>query len=386
MRPMRGRRPLIVALSLVLLGAAVAGSAWWIDTRSRIPLPDTSTLPAVDLTPAPERRAEVGFSLGAAPLGWATPELARHLDTVAATGVGWIRVDLDWSDVEARQGRHDWSTVDRVVAMAGERDLRVLGLLAYTPTWARPPGTGDKHPPLDDEWAARFGTAAVERYGSGGSGPLAGTIVHWEVWNEPNLSGFWEGGADPERYADLYNAMAGAIRAADPSATVIVGGLAPADDGDDDLSAPTFVERFLAAGAAGELIDAIAVHPYTYPALPGEDQSWNTWHRITRMSEITTDALGREVPVWATEFGAPTGGRRSVGLDRQAEIVGAALGCTAHQLAGPLFLYSVEDLDSTAPDRESHFGLVTSDGRAKPAWNVLTSYTSGALTPIHRCG
>lgn len=377
---------MFTVLALAIIATALAGSVYSFIARARVPLPDTSELPALRLEPTDRRRDDIGFSLGAAPLGWPDAELAHHLDIVAASGAGWIRIDVDWSDVEEERGRHDWSTVDRVVQMASVRELRVLGLLTYTPVWARPANTTDKHPPVDPTDMAAFAASAAGRYGPGGSGDVAGSIRHWEIWNEPNLEGFWESGADPTAYAALYTEVAGALRRADPGATIIAGGLGPADDGGGDLSPGSFTAAFVAAGAPEELIDAIAIHPYTYPALPGEDQGWNTWHRMEAVVETVEASFGRSVPVWATEFGAPTGGKGSVGLDRQAEIMAAAMECSVEQLAGPLFLYSVVDLDSTDEDREGHFGLITSDERAKPAWQVLTSFTAGSPRSARGCG
>ena len=41
--------------------------------------------------------------------------------------------------------------------------------------------------------------------------------VRWffEVWNEPNLSGFWEG-ADQKAYFELYDLTSNTIKAVDP--------------------------------------------------------------------------------------------------------------------------------------------------------------------------
>jgi xylan 1,4-beta-xylosidase len=56
--------------------------------------------------------------------------------------------------------------------------------------------------------------------------PLSGTLEehygrnevrtwYFEVWNEPNLSGFWEGG-DQKAYFELYDLTARTIKTVDP--------------------------------------------------------------------------------------------------------------------------------------------------------------------------
>jgi xylan 1,4-beta-xylosidase len=72
------------------------------------------------------------------------------------------------------------------------------------------------------------------------------------VWNEPNLSGFWEG-ADQKAYFDLYDLTARTIKAIDPD--IQVGG--PATAG------AAWVPEFLAHVAkSGAPIDFVTTHSY----------------------------------------------------------------------------------------------------------------------------
>ena len=49
-------------------------------------------------------------------------------------------------------------------------------------------------------------------------------IHTWELWNEPDNRDYWTG--TPGQYAALLREGAAAVRAADPSAKVVLGGLA----------------------------------------------------------------------------------------------------------------------------------------------------------------
>ncbi|MBN2222465.1 MAG: xylan 1,4-beta-xylosidase, partial [Vallitaleaceae bacterium] len=88
---------------------------------------------------------------------------------------------------------------------------------------------GNVTPPRDyEKWAALIQATlqhCIKRYGRE-------EVLNWpvEVWNEPNLPGFWKG-ADMEEYFRLYDASARAVKACDPK--IRVGG--PAICGVDDI-------------------------------------------------------------------------------------------------------------------------------------------------------
>jgi xylan 1,4-beta-xylosidase len=75
---------------------------------------------------------------------------------------------------------------------------------------------------------------------------------YFEVWNEPNLSGFWEG-ADQKAYFALYDLTAKTVKAVDPA--LRVGG--PATAG------AAWIPEFLAhVKASGAPIDFVSTHTY----------------------------------------------------------------------------------------------------------------------------
>jgi xylan 1,4-beta-xylosidase len=86
-----------------------------------------------------------------------------------------------------------------------------------------------------------------ERYG-------AEEVRRWyfEVWNEPNLSGFWEG-ADQKAYFDLYDLTARTVKAVDPA--LRVGGPSTAGA----AWVPEFLEHVAKSGAP---IDFVTTHSY----------------------------------------------------------------------------------------------------------------------------
>ena len=120
---------------------------------------------AASVRPAPTvvaRTGRFGFSQGSALLWESDSALAADLDGMAALGASWVAVDVDWPSIQADgPSSWNWGPTDRVVFAARARNIGVLALAVYTPSWARPAGTSDKHPPTDAADYARFVAAGA---------------------------------------------------------------------------------------------------------------------------------------------------------------------------------------------------------------------------------
>jgi hypothetical protein len=367
--PRAGRGDSIVVVALVAIvigvGLALAGAGGGSEPAAE------STCPRPG-APTRDRVSDAGFSEGSGLPGRTDSELERELAGIAATGARFLRMDFDWSYLGRKEGRTDWSPVDRVVRVARRCRLEVLALLTYTPEWARRPGGSDHSPPADVTDFAEFASEAVDRYR-----PLG--VRTWEIWNEPNLAFYWEPAPDPAEYAALLVAAYDAIKAADPDATVLTGGLARAvDEPDGAAVAPvTFLEGVYAAGAADHF-DAVAHHPYSFPALPLQEDGANAFADDTpRLHEVMDEHGDRDKQVWGTEMGAPTSGDLSARF--VAEYVTEAYEAWRDwSFTGPLIWYSYRDAGSDPDDPEDHFGLVRADFTPKePALSAFEAVVGG---------
>ncbi|MGH8983668.1 MAG: beta-xylosidase [Acidimicrobiia bacterium] len=357
----RTRRPwldgvdiLVVALVALAIGVPLALAADSPDPPSDAPCAQGGTALTAPVDDA-------GFAAGSGLPDRSEAGLARDLEGMAATGAGYLRFDLPWSYIEEQPGQFQWAEFDRIIAGAHACGLEVIGLLTYSPEWARAPGTGEHSPPVDVDDFAAFATEAVRRYEPEG-------VATWEIWNEPNIDVFWEPAPDPAAYADLLIAAYDAIEAVDPDGTVITGGLAPAgNDADGSRIAPvTFLEGVYAAGAGGHF-DAVGHHPYAFPALPldadGLDNAFaDTTPGLVDVMEANRDG---DKLIWGTEIGAPTsdGG---ISPDFLAEYATEAYDAwRAWPFTGPLLWYTYRDAGRDPADPEDNFGLVTVDYRPK---------------------
>jgi hypothetical protein len=178
------------------------------------------------------------------------------LDATRDATLHWVRIDLNWLDVEPTEGAFDFSRIDPVVDGAKTRGLEVLAVLAYTPAWASSGDTKGGGPnndvPLAGKYEA-FVKAAVTHY--------AGKVTHFEIWNEPNLGAFFEG-TTADYTTRILVPGADAVHAACPACKVVAPGLASIANAYD-----TWLDASLTAAAAK--IDIASGHAYA--SFPEDD-------------------------------------------------------------------------------------------------------------------
>jgi hypothetical protein len=323
--------------------------------------------------------ARAGIATGNWVLWQSDAELAADLDAIARTGARWVRFDVDWNSTQ-HGGAHswNWAAIDRFVVEARRRSLAIIGMLAYTPPWARPAGCVSlKCLPADPQAFAAFAAAAARRYGPGSDrADLRGAIRAWEIWNEPNHLPFAQPAPDPVAYTRLLQAAYRAVKSVDPGATVITGGLAPAPDAPGRSYQPgSFLWAMYEAGAKGSF-DAVGHHPYAYPFNPLNGKEWNAFTQTRDLHAIMRLYGDGTKKVWGTEAGAPTGtADRSVSEAQQAQWVRdyyTGWVTTFGSFTGPLLWYQHRNTGSDPRSLEANFGLLRRDWSAKPSYLVFT--------------
>jgi hypothetical protein len=283
---------------------------------------------------------------------------------------GWVRFDINWNVIQHNgPTSYDWSTFDRMVANANARGIKVLGMINYTPPWARPAGTASSYRPDPAKYAA-FVRTAVAHYSARG--------VHaYEIWNEPNNDGAFKPAPNANEYAALLKAAYPAVKAADPTATVVLGGLSPAVTNGVDIAPVEFLNRLYAAGIKGSF-DALGHHPYSwsYDNYPGAQLNWSAWYQMygtpTSLRSLMIANGDGAKKIWATEMGAPTNGPSSewpLSEAAQATYVTRAVNAwRTYDWAGPLMWYAARDQGTSTVTRENFFGIIRYDFRPKAAY------------------
>ncbi len=253
-----------------------------------------------------------------------------------ATGAQWASVFIVWSDIEGMPGVYNWTQTDALLDSISDNGFKTIVTIIGNPDWAADTICG----PIHEEQLPRFSnflTAITRRY----SAPPY-NIKHWALYNEPdnsNANGYfvnWLGGcwgghhanalpdAGGAAYAHMLSYAYPAIKAGDPEANVLLGGLAydyfsGIDEG--GIFDPQFLDDILAAGG-GDYFDIINFHYYK-----AFDWRWqsetngipNPYHRGISskgwyLQNEVQRQTGKSKPVLCTEVG--DGSREPSGEDR----------------------------------------------------------------------
>jgi hypothetical protein len=351
------------------------------DTTSSI----TTVAQASTTTTAPIQLATIGHAIGVANGGTLSKinanALNRELDQVVAMGATWVRFDIEWGNVQySSPDKSTWGAYDALVAALAAHHLHGLGVISFTPEWARAPGctNGIECPPADPSTFATFAAQVAARYKNQG-------MHYWEIWNEPNNFNFWAPKTDCSAYTTLLKAVYPAVKRADPNSIIITGGLSPQATNDVSIAPVDFLSCVYKDGGK-RYFDAVGDHPYSYPNFPSNDGT-GAWNQMA----ITTPSLrsimvangDSNKKIWLTEYGTPTNGPDPhwyVSETQQATMAADALALyKTYSWAGPLFWYTFVDGGTTTDTNENFFGLVRTDGSTKPAYQTLKALISLGL-------
>lgn len=300
------------------------------------------------------------------------------LDKMAAAGMKWVRVDMGWGSFQ-ETGPNTYSQwyidrADRVVDEARARGLNVLATIWWTPGWANG-NAGRETPPTNPADYGRFAGWVADHF--------KGRVAAWEIWNEPN-DGFFKGTAAD--YAELLKVAYPAIKAADPSSQVVLGGPTHNDTG--------WIQKVYEAGGAGNF-DVMATHPYTGPSdlapeAPDDGNIWRLSH-VAAVYDLMKKWGDGDKEIWFTEFGwssHPTqpgavNWMRGVTEQQQADYMVRALKYIGaeHPYVTNVFWYNERNTD-TGNIHTDNFGLLYRDLTPKPAYLAVKAFLMGDGTPV----
>lgn len=194
-----------------------------------------------------------------------------------------------WREMQPARGVWNFATLDARVdrALSGRRE--VLMVLGQTPQWAavRPDepsynGPGAASEPADmTAWTSYVRSLGL-RY--------KGRIRKWELWNEPNVRGFFTGSS--ETMVEMAREAYRILKRIDPKNVVLAPGIAVRT-----LNSPLWLDRYLAAGG-GRYSDVIAVHLYVMSRQRPE----SILHSVSRIRLIMAKHRLQR-PIWNTESG-----------------------------------------------------------------------------------
>jgi polysaccharide biosynthesis protein PslG len=318
-----------------------------------------------------------------------TSPTQAQLNRAAQGGAGYFRIQLIWGFVEPSPGQRDWRDTDRLIGAAAQAGLTLLPDLYSVPKWLdRDPSDPPIHSARARAAWQQLLTDYAARYGTNGTFWAANPqiprhpITTWEIWNEPNLGGFFGGKPNPKGYARLLKVSSAGLKAGDPAAQVLTAGFFPVHTIKHTVSMRDYLNAFYRIHGVTDYFDAIGLHPY-----------WRTpkgvLHWVRQARSIMNGHGDSATPIWVTEFGWVTGGVRfkfsplKSTLRQQAQRLTATFNLLRGN-SGPLgivhaFWFSFTDHDTPGgPDFwTDRAGLFRLNGRPKPAWYAFANAAGG---------
>lgn len=192
------------------------------------------------------------------------------------SGATWTRHVIEWKMVEPTNttpDQYNWDAVDGAIGIAEEQCYPVVLTIGGNPSWASVNGEGPLTKVGLDE-LVQFVRAVVERYDGDGIDDVPGSyrVENFELYNEPDggQSAYDERwGLHPDLYAAMLKAVYPAVKAANPNAQVIFGGIAYDWFTDQDAQHPEnngpFVRSFfdgVLKNGGGAYFDKMNFHFY----------------------------------------------------------------------------------------------------------------------------
>lgn len=201
------------------------------------------------------RFVQLGADFGPSLLLSDTSVLTTDLAIARNLGTTWTRAWLPWALIETAPGQYDWSWADQQINQFAQAGYKINAVFYYPPTWAAGTGCG---PITNTAALEQFLTVLVTRYKD--------QVDAWEFINEPDspngyprygpVIGCWS--LQAQMYVDRLALFHARIKALDPSALVILGGLAYDNWSVFDRD---FITHTLQSGS-GPYFDVVSLHFY----------------------------------------------------------------------------------------------------------------------------
>jgi hypothetical protein len=335
-------------------------------------------------------------------------EFSTLVQALEASGACWARVRVDWALIQPNPPPTDykWGPYhDDKLRQVAEAGVQLIAHLDSVPEWAGDLAYGPIHRDRLDDFA-QFLSDLVNRYKQP---PY--NIRHWELFNEPDRTfledyrGGW--GLNAERYAEMLALAYGTIKAADPGATVLMGGVA--HDWFLEYGGPFyryFPDEVMIAAGAGNPVPWDVSNLHYFPDFHKEWERWdpnsedrlNGWlpaptcgdlfdgagltydaggidlvAKVSHFRNRMNTCFGLNSPIWVTELGEHGYPEDSASLTQQARYVvqGYARGLAAGAqnivwfvLVSPPYDYHAQGL------------LYQDDWSPKPAFHAYQTLTT----------
>lgn len=199
-------------------------------------------------------------------------------------GVGWVRMDFLWEEIEPREGDFQFGKYDKIVEVLYRNNIHILALLDYSAYWARVCPEWNC-PPKESKFFANYAAKMIEHYKD--------KIKYWEVWNEPDSSAYWKDQDGMKGYCALLKEVYVAAKKIDPDCKILNGGLA---------NGVGSINRLYDNGAK-DYFDILNIHFFENPAHKSAIESVKSYPKLAYKIMSRNGDAGKKI--WITEIGCP---------------------------------------------------------------------------------
>lgn len=285
--------------------------------------------------------------------------ISRYAELFSGIGVEGVRLDFAWTSLEPSDDEFSFRIHDQAVSILRDHGINVVGIIAWTPWWASSSSMDPwKHMPREIDDFSDYVYQLTSHY--------RGRVNSWLIWNEPNVSIYFDS-VDPDEYVKLLKAGYVAAKYGNPESTVILAGLA----NDESEYQPEFSwyppGQFLQAVydlGAGGYFDAVGRHPATHPIYQGYDVLVG---RILAMREVMDKNGDGDKPLYIDEINY--GLIWDVTEEMQAQWLYETFRAARETDVPLVIVFDCQDWpDGT--DFERTVGLLRLDGSPRPAFHA----------------
>lgn len=321
---------------------------------------------------------------------------------MAAAGIKFARMDFSWDLIEKTANTYDWNAYDAIVRSMIQYGIRPYFILHHSnllyESCAVSSSSGCSKiysPQSADSVAAfsRWAAAAVSHFNDPQQFPTNPRIV-WEIWNEPNSTGFWFVKPDATlspvaQYLELARATCAAIRSVAPTATIVgpahseinFSSSNPNSTQQDAIAGKAYLQTVIDPSSnLRSCLDAISVHPYRAGSIPSGNPETVSDDYSTLRGMMDTPSGTGTLPIISGEWGYYSAPLVSYGV---TQMVQAAL-AVRQQLINitnnvPISIwYNWKDNEVNLFDNEANYGLVSAatPSTAKISYTAIKTMTT----------
>ena len=275
-------------------------------------------------------------------------------------GLGWVRIDVAWDDIEIAKGEYKWSRSDEPIREAASRGLKILANLHATPKWANRNKGSTVAPDRTEDWVDFCEKSSLRYNGTTEGLPR---VEIFGIWNEPDGSGLTQENGDhtsPQLYVDqILKPCVDSIRKARPDAKTA---------GPELTSETDYLKKVVEA--SGDSLDIITVHKYS------DDPNRIISHMQSVRSIIEGTKKTKGKSIWLTETGWSTQSPSKCGLGSVDDNTQASRSKSLLSLIEDknwiekIFFYELRDDENVG----CRWGMIRPDGSEKPWFGELKAY------------